>query len=128
MEEEESLDREVIYQSEVLLARWQVPKKVATEHWILLQKKDHVIQHVREWMCQLAEDKRDLATHLRGKVSELDRQAVSRQEKDLVMSHGLLYMNTPAPNCWDVTLAFVVPAIKRQVAIDGCHRDLGHQG
>ena len=37
-------------------------------------------------------------------------------------------MKSIAPNTRDVTFAFVVPAIKRRAAIDGCHRDSGHQG
>ena len=33
-----------------------------------------------------------------------------------------------AHNARDVTLAFVVPTIKKRAAIDGCNRDSGHQG
>ena len=44
------------------------------------------------------------------------------------MSHNLLYMKATAHNARDVTLAFVVPAIKRQAAIDRCHHDSRHQG
>ena len=44
------------------------------------------------------------------------------------MSHNLLYMKATAHNTRDVTLAFVVPAIKKWAAIDGCHHDSGHQG
>ena len=37
-------------------------------------------------------------------------------------------MKAMAHNARDITLAFVVLAIKKQAAIDGCHHDPGHQG
>ena len=43
------------------------------------------------------------------------------------MSHNLLYMRHSPPGTDEKGLAFVVPAKKRQAAIDGCHHDTGHQ-
>ena len=73
-------------------------------------------------------DKRTLSQYLSGKVPDDMRQAYARHQQDLVMSHNLLYMKAMAHNARDVTLAFVVLAIKKQAAIDGCHNDSGHQG
>ena len=44
------------------------------------------------------------------------------------MSHGLLYVEMHAPGTDEKIFAFVVPAKKRQAAIDRCHHDAGHQG
>ena len=66
--------------------------------------------------------------YLKGKVPDDVRHLYGKCQNDLVMSHGMLYMKSTAPNARDVTLAFVVPAIKRRAAIDRCHRDSGHQG
>ena len=44
------------------------------------------------------------------------------------MSHNLLYMQHSPPGTDEKGLAFVVPAKRRQVAIDGYHHDAGHQG
>ena len=126
--EEEALDQEVIIQSSVLMAKRQVPKQVSTEYWIKLQKQDAVIGHVRGWMLRSPADKITLSQYLLGKVPDDMRQAYASRQQDLVMSHNLLYMKAPAHNARDVTLAFVVPAIKKQAVIDGCHHDSGHQG
>ena len=125
---EEALDHEVVIQSRVMMAKRQVPKQVSTEYWDKLQKQDAVISHVRGWMLRPAADKRTLSQYLIGKVPDDMRQAYSRQQQDLVMSLNLLCMKATAHNARDVTLAFVVPAIKKQAAIDGCHHDSGHQG
>ena len=104
---------EVVIQSRVMTAKRQVPKHVSTEYWAKLQKRDAVIGHVRGWMLRSAEDKRTISQYLMGKVPDDMRQAYSHRQQDLVMSHNLLYMNAMAHNARDVTLAFVVLAIKK---------------
>ena len=126
--EEEALDHEVVIQSRVLMAKRQVPKQVSTEYWIKLQKRDAVIGHIRGWMLRSPADKRTLSQYLLGKVPDDIRQAYAHRQQDLVMSHNLLYMKATAHNARDVTLAFVVSAIKKRAAIDGCHHNSGHQG
>ena len=108
---EEALDHEVVIQSRVLTAKRQVSKQVSTEYWIKLQKRDTVIGHVRGWMLRSPADKRTLSQYLLGKVPDDMRQAYARCQQDL--SHNLLYMKATAHNARDVTLAFVVPAIKK---------------
>ena len=50
------------------------------------------------------------------------------RQKDFVLRRSLLYLKvTPKRSNKDV-LVFVVPGLKWQAAIDGCHRYLGHQG
>ena len=122
------MDQEVVIQSRVLLAHHQVPKNVSTAYWIKMQQNDNVIKHVINWMYWLREDERKLAEYLKGKVPDDIRHLYGRRQQDLIMSQGMLYMKSIAPNARDVTFAFVVPAIKRRSAIDGCHRDSGHQG
>ena len=125
---EKALDHEVVIQSRVLMAKRQVPKQVSTKYWIKLQKRDAVIGHVRGWMLRSPADKRTLSQYLLGKVPDDIRQAYAHCQQDLFMSHNLLYMKATAHNARDVTLAFVVPAIKKRAAIDGCHHDSWHQG
>ena len=120
---EEALDHEVVIQSRALMAKRQVPKQVSTEYWIKLQKWDVIISHVRGWMLRSPADKRTLSQYLLGKVPDNIRQAYAHCQQDLVMSHNLLDMKATAHNARDITLAFVVLAIK-----DGCHRNSGHQG
>ena len=79
-------------------------------------------------MLRSTADKRTLSQYLLGKVPDDIRQAYACRQQDLVMSHNLLYMKATAHNARDVTVAFVVLAIKKQAAMDGCHRNSGHQG
>ena len=49
-------------------------------------------------------------------------------QKDFMLQHNLLYLKvTPKRSNKDV-LVFVVPGLKQQAAIHGCHHYLGHQG
>ena len=40
----------------------------------------------------------------------------------------MLYVQTTPPGSNDTIPVFVVPVNRRQLAIDGCHRNAGHQG
>ena len=48
--------------------------------------------------------------------------------KDFVLRRNLLYLRVTPKRSNEDVLVFVVPGLKRQVAIDGCHCYLGHQG
>ena len=85
---------------------------VANKHWVLAQVADPVIQHVQGWMARPREDKTGLSEYLNGKVADADRLAYAHRQKDLQMSHGLLYMETNAPGTDEKIFAFVVPAKK----------------
>ena len=87
-----------------------------------------MIGHVRGWMLRPPANKRTLSQYLLGKVLDDVRQAYAQCQQDLVMSDNLLYMKATAHNARDVTLDFVVPAIKKRTAIDRCHHNSGHQG
>ena len=48
--------------------------------------------------------------------------------QDFVFQHNLLYLKVTPKRSNEDVLVFVVPGLKRQAAIDGCHRYLGHLG
>ena len=48
--------------------------------------------------------------------------------KDFVICDHMLYVQTTPPGSNDTIPVFVVPVNRRQLAIDGCHRNAGHQG
>ena len=62
------------------------------------------------------------------RVSEYDRRFYAARQKEFVIHDNLLYLRITTPTGQDSTPVFVVPAGKRQAAIDGCHRSAGHQG
>ena len=127
-QEDARIDNKIIVQAQALMSRKAVLHNVANKHWVSAQAMDLVIRLVREWMARPRENKISLSEHLNGKVADTDCLAFVRCQKDLRMSHGLLYVETHAPGTNENIFAFVVPAKKRQAAIDGCHRDAGHQG
>ena len=45
-----------------------------------------------------------------------------------MLRHNLLYLRVMPKRSNEDILAFMVPGLKRQVVIDGCHQYLGHQG
>ena len=50
------------------------------------------------------------------------------REKDLEKRDHLLFIKTTPPGNVSTILVFVIPVNRRQVAIDMCHRNAGHQG
>ena len=89
---------------------------------------DPVIPHVIEWRKLPNNNREKLGDFLLGKVSEADRRAYCLREKDFVILDHMLYVQTTPPGSNDTIPVFVVPVNRRQLAIDGCHRNAGHQG
>ena len=61
-------------------------------------------------------------------VPEVDRRYYAQRQKDFVLKDNLLFLNLTPSNSMETISMFVVPARKRQVAINGCHWSAGHQG
>ena len=126
--EDERLDGEVVLHTRALIARRVVFKNVADKHWVRSQQNDPVLRHVQGWVTRLKEDTQTLSEYLTGHVTDADHLAYSCRQKNFVMRQNLLYVETCAPGIWDHLFAFVVPLKKCQAALDGCHREAGHQG
>ena len=122
------IDDKIIVQARALMSRKAILHNVANKHWVAAQATDLVIRLVQEWMARPRENKISLSEHLNGKVADANCLAFVCHQKDLRMSHGLLYMEMHAPGTDENIFAFVVPAKKQQAAIDGCHHNAGHQG
>ena len=74
------------------------------------------------------DDNHTLDQYLKHHVPDAECHIYAAHQKDFVLRHNLLYLRvTPKRSNKDV-LAFVVPGLKHQAAIDGCHHYLGHQG
>ena len=112
VQEDERIDNEIIVQAKAFVSRKVVFKNVSNKHWVTAQVSDPVIKHVRTWVCRPKENKISLSDYLAGKVADADRLAYSRRQKDLVMSHNLLYMQHSPPGTDEKGLAFVVLARK----------------
>ena len=89
---------------------------------------DPVIPHVLEWLRLPKNNRIQLKDFLRGKVSEADCWAYSLREEDFERRDHMLYVKTTPPGSTDTIPVFIVPVNRRQIAIDGCHRNARHQG
>ena len=124
--EEERLNHGILLQAKALIARKTQFKNIADKHWIKSQKDDPVLQHVHQWVSRPKEDQWTLSEFLKGNVTDVDRLAYSPRQQDLMMKQDLLYMATHVPGTKDRILTFVVPKKKRQLPLNGYHREAGH--
>ena len=125
IEEEERTNQEVILQTVQLAHQDKKFRNLCTENWRQAQLMDPVIPHVLDWLC-LPRNK--LKDFLRGKASEANCRAYGLREKDFEKRDHLLFINTTQPRNVSTIPVFVIPVNRRQVAIDMCHWNAGHQG
>ena len=120
-----------------LVAMKHVKHNLTGTNWKALQEADPIISHVLKWKRmsesnkmkdKSSRDHRTLEEYLLTVVNAFDARAYGLRQKDLVYQNGLLYVKETATNTTDEMLLFIVPASKRQAALDLCHRDAGHQG
>ena len=123
------LDHQTKVTMNALLTAGKIKDNLADENWKKLQEKDAVICHVLDWMKRdKNNERRTLLEYLTGKVPSFDAQKYAERENSLVLFRNLLYTRDTPKNSNEQVLLFVVPTMKRQAAIDLCHRDTGHQG
>ena len=120
-----------------LVAMKHVKHNLMGTNWKALQEADPIISHVLKWKKMNESnrtkdknhrDRRTLEEYLLTVVNTFDAKAYGLCQKDLVYQNGLLYVKKTTTNTTDEVLLFIVPANKRQAALDLCHRDAGHQG
>ena len=61
-------------------------------------------------------------------VNSHDAKAYGNWQKDFTLLNDILFINNTLKGSTDMALLFIVPASKRQAALDLCHWDVGHQG
>ena len=61
-------------------------------------------------------------------VPDAECRIYAARQKDFVLRRNLLYLKVMPKRSNEDVLVFVVPGLKRQAVIDGCHHYLGHQG
>ena len=89
---------------------------------------DPVIPHVLDWLRLPRNNRVKLKDFLRGKASKADCRVYSLREKEFKKRDHLLFIKmTPTRNVGTIPV-FIIPVNRRQVAIDMCHWNAGHQG
>ena len=103
-------------------------QNLANSQWVVTQHGDRVIRLIMDWLKRKKDDNRTLDQYLKHHVPDAECRIYAAHQKDFIPRRNLLYLRvTPKRSNKDV-LVFMVPGLKRQAAINGCHHYLGHQG
>ena len=81
-----------------------------------------------DWLRWRKDNNRTLDQYLKHHVPDAECCIYAARQKDFVLWHNLLYLRVTPKRSNEDVLAFMVLGLKQQVAIDGCHLYLGHQG
>ena len=81
-----------------------------------------------DWLRRRKDDNQTLDQFMKHEVPDAERCIYAACQKDFMLWHNLLYLEVMPKRSNKDVLVFVVPGLKRQAAIDGCHHYLGHQG
>ena len=100
-------------------AQSEDPEIEAAIDWCCLDKRKS-----RPWTEQLAKLKSRLGT----KKNTPEGRSILQNADKLTLSGGLLYYRYKPKYQIEEVKHFVVPRVHRRTAIDGCHRNAGHQG
>ena len=113
-------------EQEVRVAAGRVLAEMHVTDWAAAQKEDPELNAVLHWLE--TKKKANLKTLLRECIMSKDGQMVWRNCQNFTSLQGTLYLcSTPKGEDKDLLL-FVVPRAHRTAALNGCHRDVGHQG
>ena len=103
-------------------------QNLADSQWVVAQHGDRAIRLIMDWLKRKKDDNRTLDQYLKHYVPDAERRIYAARQKDFVLRHNLLYLRVTPKRSNEDVLVFVVPGLKCQAVIDGCHRYLGHQG
>ena len=127
-QEHEKTEGEVIMQAQMLAETKRNYQNLADSQWVIAQRGDKAIRLIMDWLRRRKDDHRTLDQYLKYEVPDAECRIYAARQKDFVLKRNLLYLRVTPKRSNEDVLAFVVLGLKRQAAIDGCHRYLGHQG
>ena len=81
-----------------------------------------------EWLRRRKDDNWTLDQFMKHQVQDAELCIYAACQKDFVLRCNLLYLKVTPKRSNEDVLVFVVLGLKWQVALDGCHHYLGHQG
>ena len=127
-EEHERVEGEIIMQAGVLAETKKNYQNLADSQWVVTQRGDQAIRLVMDWLRRRKDHNQTLDQFMKHEVPDAERCIYTTRQKDFVLRHNLLYLKVTPKRSNEDVLVFVVPGLKWQAVIDGCHRYLGHQG
>ena len=96
-------------------------QNLADSQWVVAQRGDQAIRLVIDWLCRRKDNNHTLDQYLKHHVPDMERCIYAARQKDFVLRRNLLYLRVMPKRSNEDVLAFVVPGLKRQAVIDGCH-------
>ena len=127
-EEHERAEGEIIMQARILAEMKKNYQNLADSQWVVTQQGDRAIRLVMDWLRRRKDDNRTLDQFMKHEVPDAKRCIYTACQKDFVLRCNLLYLKVMPKRSNEDVLVFVVPGLKQQAVIDGCHCYLGHQG
>ena len=97
-------------------------QNLANSQWVVAQRGDQAIRLVMDWLRRQKDDNRMQDQYLKHHVPDAEHRIYAACQKDFVLWHNLLYLRVMPKRSNEDVLVFVVPGLKQQAAIDGCHR------
>ena len=95
-------------------------------HWATAQKEDPELDAVLQWLE--SKKKTDLRTLHGEHVLSKEGQMIWRIRQNFTTLQGSLYLCSTQKGENEDLLLFVVPKMHQTAALNGCHKDAGHQG
>ena len=132
----EEFEEELNVQVAAMVTEKHIKHNLTGLDWKSLQENDPIIQHVLKWKHRNNNkgtkkdknaDRQTLEQYLLTVVNSHDAKAYGDWQ-DFTLLNDMLFINNTPKGSTNTALLFVVPACKRQAALDFCHRDVGHQG
>ena len=128
VQEHEKAEGEIIIQAQMLAETKRKYQNLANSQWVVTQRGDWAIRLIMDWLKRKKDDNHTLDQYLKHHFPDAECHIYAARQKDFVFRRNLLYLRVTPKRSNEDVLVFVVPGLKRQVAIDGCHHYLGHQG
>ena len=128
VEEHKKAEGELIIQARMLAETKKNYQNLTDSQWVVAQHGNRAIRLIMDWLNRNKDDHRTLDQYLKHQVPDAECHIYAARQKDFVLRRYLLYLRVTPRKCNKDELVFVVPGLKCQVAIDGCHCYLGHQG
>ena len=127
-QEHEKAEGEIVMQVQMLVEMKKKYQNLADSQWVVAQWGNQAIRLLMDWLRRRKDDNRTLDQYLKHHIPDAECCVYATSQKDFVLRRNLLYLRVMPKRSNEDILAFVVPGLKRQVAIDGYHRHLGRQG
>ena len=93
---------------------------------VAVQQGDPILKTVMEWIS--SHKVQDLKHLLEHNAMMEDGMVILREQKKFMLHQGALYHHHTVARELEEAMCFVVSTAHRLVAINGCHRETGHQG